>query len=146
MAPTKRPSTRLPTRMIPDRAQPVQPVVSSTDDETHEPSPYRPTFIDNDEQIQPTNNAVAYNRSEWHNLLAGDQLMPEIPEFVYDHNVPHDIPRDCSVDEDDHNGNNDDSETQPPEVPVDSGTQNTEELVHRVIDSSKVQTIGTYVN
>jgi hypothetical protein len=50
------------TRMILDKAQPAQPVVSSTDDETHEPSPYRPTFIDNDEpQIQPTNNAVAYN-------------------------------------------------------------------------------------
>ena len=64
-APTRRPSTRLPTRIIPDRAQPAQPFVSSTDDETQEPSPYHPTFIGNDEpQIQPINNAVAYNGSE----------------------------------------------------------------------------------
>ena len=133
--------------MIPNRAQPASPFVSSTDNETQEPSPYRPTFIGNDEpQIQPTNNAVAYNGSEWHNLLADDQLMPEIPEFAYDHNVPHDVPRDCSAEEHNHNGNNDDLETQPPEVPIDSGTQNTEELVHRVIDNSKVQTIGTYVD
>ena len=72
--------------------------------------------------------------------------MPEIPGFAYDHNVPYDIPRDCSADEYDHNGNNDDLETQSPEVPIDSGTQNIEELVHRAIDSSKVQTISTYVD
>ena len=112
MAPTRRPSMRLPTRMIPDRAQPTQPFVFSTNDETQELSPYRPTFIGNNEpQIQLTNNAVAYNGSEWHNLLAWDQLMPEIPGFAYDHNVPHDIPRDCSAKEHDYNGNNDDSET-----------------------------------
>ena len=94
MAPTRRPLTQFPTRMIPDRAQPAQPSKSSIDNETQEPSPYRPTFIGNDElQIQLTNNAVVYNGSEWQNLLAGDQSLPEIPGFAYDHNVPHEIPR-----------------------------------------------------
>jgi hypothetical protein len=72
--------------------------------------------------------------------------MLEIPGFVHDHNVPHDIPKVFSAEEHYHDGNNDDSETESPEVLIDSGTQNTKELVHRVIDSSKVQTIGMYVD
>ena len=143
MAPTRRPSTRLPMRTISDRAQPSG---SYTSDETQEPSPYRPTFVGNDEpQIQPIHNMVV-NGSEWQNLISGVQSMPEIPEFAYDHDVPHDIPRDCNAEEHYHAGNNDDSETEPSKVPIDSGTQNTEELVRRVVDSSKVQTIGTYVD
>ena len=72
--------------------------------------------------------------------------MLEILGFIYDHNVPHDIPRDFSAEDHYYNGDNDDSETEPLEVPIDCGTQNTEELVHRVIDSSKVQTIVTHVD
>jgi hypothetical protein len=75
-----------------------------------------------------------------------DQSMPEIPGFVYDHNVLHDIPKDCSAEEHYHDGNNDDLETELQKVSIDSETQNIEELVHRVIDNSKVQTIGTYVD
>ena len=72
--------------------------------------------------------------------------MPEISGFVYDHNVSHDIHRECSAEEHDHDDDNDDSEIESSEVLLDSGTQNIEELVRRVVDSSKVQTIGTYVD
>jgi hypothetical protein len=64
--------------------------------------------------------------------------MSEILGFVYDHNVSHDIQRDCSAKDHDQDGDNDDSKTKSLEVPLDSGTQNMKELVHWVVDSSKV--------
>ena len=146
MAPTRRPSMWLSTRTIPDRTKSAQPSGSYTDDETQESSPYHPTFVNNNEpEFQPITNMVA-NRIEWQNLLAGVHLMLEIPGLVYNHNVPYDIHRDCSVEEHGHDGNNDDSETEQLEVSLDSGTQNTNELIRWVIDDSKVQTIGTYVD
>jgi hypothetical protein len=53
---------------------------------------------------------------------------------------------DCSAENHDQDGDSDDSETKPLEVPLDNGTQNTEELVCRVVDSSKVQMISKYVD
>jgi hypothetical protein len=54
----------------------------------------------------------------------------------FNHNVPQDIPMHCSAEEHDQDVDNDDSD-----VPID-----TQEFVRRVVDSSKVQTIGTYVD
>jgi hypothetical protein len=65
--------------------------------------------------------------------------------YVFHHNVPHDIHKDYSAEERDHDGNNDDSETELPEV-LDSGIQNTKKLVRWVKDHSKFQTIGMYVD
>jgi hypothetical protein len=136
MAPKRRLSTRLPTREVSNGTQPTQPFRPSVDDEPQEQQAYRPTFVFNKEpQFQYVNNAMA-NGSEWQNLPAEVQAMPEIPGFVFDHNVPKDIPMHCSAEEHDQDVDNDDSD----------GLIDTQEFVRRVVDSSKVQTIGTYVN
>jgi hypothetical protein len=79
------------------------------------------------------------NGSERQNVLVKVQAMSEIPGFVFDHNVSHDIPKYCSAEEHDQDGD-DELETQPPDMPIDFGTQNTQELVRRVVDSSNVVT------
>jgi hypothetical protein len=48
--------------------------------------------------------------------------MLKISVFIYDCNISHDMPKDYSVDEHYYNGNNDDLETELPEVSIDSGT------------------------
>ena len=136
MAPKRRLSTQLPARKVPNRTQLAQPFRSSADDEPKEQQAYHPTFVFNEEpQFQYVNNAVA-NGSEWQNLPAEVQAMPEIPGFVFDHNVPQDIPMHYSAKEHDQDVDDDDSN-----VPID-----TQQFVRRVVDSSKVKTIGTYVD